>query len=140
MPLGVVQHLLVGPPSGSLHPGGQPVQAHRLAGTAHLRKPLAQFVEAGDEDSVGLTEPERAKRAKQQVQAVADLGLGDADHAAGAPVRQPVEDDGGDGVQAHLQGERQGATAAGWAGWGQVGEAVGQPGQDLGGQRRARAV
>src|SRR5215216_5981551 len=62
MPLGVVQHLLVGPPSGSLHPGGQPVQAHRLAGTAHLRKPLAQVVEAGDEGSVGLTEPSAPSR------------------------------------------------------------------------------
>ena len=32
VPLGVVQHLLVGPPAGSLHPGRQPVHAHRLAG------------------------------------------------------------------------------------------------------------
>jgi hypothetical protein len=69
-----------------LHSDGQPVQAHRLAGASHLRKPPAQVVEAGDEGAVGLTEPERTKRAEQQVQAIADLGLGDPDHPAGAPV------------------------------------------------------
>src|SRR5512132_2887420 len=38
--LGVVQHLLVGPPAGSLHPGGQPVHHDRLTGTRHLRQDL----------------------------------------------------------------------------------------------------
>jgi len=47
--------------------------------------------------------PQRGKLAHQQVQAVADLGLGDPDHAAGAPVRQPVQQHRGDGVQADLQ-------------------------------------
>jgi hypothetical protein len=78
--LGVVQDLLVAPPAGSLHPGGQPVHADRLAGRGHLHQHLAQVIEAGDEGAVGLAEAEGARRAKQQVQAVADLGLGDADH------------------------------------------------------------
>ena len=85
--LGVVQHLLVGPACGALHAGGQPVHADRLAGCGHLRKPLAQVVQAGDEGPVGLAEPQRAKLTKQQVHAVTDLGLGDADHPGGAPVR-----------------------------------------------------
>jgi catechol 2,3-dioxygenase-like lactoylglutathione lyase family enzyme len=46
---------------------------------------------------------EVGQRAQQQVQAVADLGLGDPDHAAGAPVRQPVQQHRSDGVQADLQ-------------------------------------
>jgi hypothetical protein len=52
--------------------------------------------------AVGLAEPHRGKLAKQQVQAVAHLGLGDADHAASAPVRQPVQQHRGDRVQADL--------------------------------------
>jgi len=73
-------------------------------------------------------------------QPVADLGLGDPDRAAGAPVRQPVQDDRGGGVQADLQRQRWGATLSGWAGWQQVGQATGQIGEDLGRQRRTRAV
>jgi transposase-like protein len=34
----------------------------------------------------------------------------------------------------------RGATLPGWAGWHKVGEATGQPGQHLDGQRRTRAV
>src|SRR5215216_1129577 len=101
--LAVVQDLLVGPPAWSLHPGRQPVHADRLAGLGHLRQQFAQLVEAGDEAAVGLAVPHGSQRAEQQVQAVADLGLGDPDRAAGAPVRQPVQDDRGDGVQADLQ-------------------------------------
>jgi hypothetical protein len=67
----------------------------------------AQVVEGGDEGAVGLAEPERAKRAEQQVQAAADLGLGDPDRAAGAAVRQPVQRHRGDGVQADRQGQRR---------------------------------
>jgi hypothetical protein len=37
-------------------------------------------------------------------------------------------------------GRLGGLAASGWAGWEQVGEATGQPGEDLGGQRRPRAV
>src|SRR5512132_1210165 len=82
--LGVVQHLLVAPPAGALHPGGQPVHAHRLAGGSHFCQQLAQVIKGGDEGAVGLTEPQRTQGAEQQVQAVADLGLGDPHHAAGA--------------------------------------------------------
>jgi hypothetical protein len=79
VPLGVVHDLLVGPAGGSLHPGGQPVYHDRLAGLGHLRKPVAQVIEAGDEAPVGLAVPQRGKRTKQQVHAVANLGLGDPD-------------------------------------------------------------
>src|SRR6266511_2548168 len=89
--LEVVQDLLVGPPSGSLHPGRQPVHHDRLAGCGHLPKPVAQVLEGGDEGPVGLAVPQAGQRAEQQVQAVADLGLGDPDRPAGAPVRQPVQ-------------------------------------------------
>jgi hypothetical protein len=58
VPFSVVQHPLVGPPVGPLHPGGQPVHADRLAAAGHLRKPAAKLVEAGDEGPVGLAEPE----------------------------------------------------------------------------------
>jgi hypothetical protein len=75
VPLGVVQHLLVAPAGGALHPGGQPVHTHRLAGGGHLRKQRAQVVQGGDEAAVGLAEAQRAKLAKQQIQAVAHLGL-----------------------------------------------------------------
>jgi hypothetical protein len=129
VPLGVIQHLLVGPPSGALHPGGQPFHADRLADLGHLPKPLAQVGQAGDEGAVGLAEAQGAKRAKQQVQAVTDLGLGDADHAAGAPVRQPVQQHRDDRVQADLQRQRPGTATPGRARWEQVGEAIGQPGQ-----------
>ncbi len=110
--LGVVHDLLVGPASGSLHPGGQPVHHHGLAGGGHLCKPLAQVVEAGDEAAIGLAVPHGGQRAKQQVQAVADLGLGDPNRPPGAPVRQPVQDDRGDGVQADLQRQWRGAALA----------------------------
>ena len=56
-----------------------------------------------------------------------------------SPVRA-VEDDRPDGIQADLQRQRRGATTPGWAGWAQVGQAAGQPGQHVGGQRRTRAV
>src|SRR6266542_3764002 len=82
------EHLLVGPGPGALHAGGEPVHADCLAGAGHLPKQFAQVVQGGDAGAVGLAEPERAKRAEQQVQAVADLGLGDPDRPAGAPVRQ----------------------------------------------------
>jgi hypothetical protein len=75
VPLGVVQHLLVGPALGRCTRGGQPVHADRLAGCGHLRKPLAKVVQAGDEGPVGLAEAEGGQQAQQQVQAVADLGL-----------------------------------------------------------------
>src|SRR6266700_5938600 len=68
VPLGVVQDLLVGPPTWSLHPGGQPVQADRLAGAGHLPKPLAQVVQAGDEAAVGLAVPQRGQFGQQEVQ------------------------------------------------------------------------
>jgi hypothetical protein len=124
--LGVVQHLLVGPAGGSLHPGGQPVDHDRLAGCGHLCKPLAQVIQAGDEGPVGLAVSQRGQLGQQQVHAVADLGLGDADHAGGASVGQPIQDDLSDGVQADLQRQRPIATLPGWTGWGQVGKAVGQ--------------
>jgi hypothetical protein len=57
---------LVGPPAGSLHPGGQPVHHDRLAGCSHLREPVAQVVEAGDEGAVGPAIPQRGQGAKQQ--------------------------------------------------------------------------
>jgi hypothetical protein len=101
---------------------------------------VAQVVEGGDEGAIGLAEAEGAKLTEQQVQAVADLGLGDADHAPGAPVRQPVQQHRGDRVQADLQRQRRGAAPVGWAWWEQVGQAAGQPGQYVCGQRRARAV
>jgi len=121
-----------------LHPGPKPVQQDRLAGAGHLRKPAAKIGQAGDEAPVGLAEPEIGQLAQQQVHAVADLGLGDPDHAPGAPVRQPVEDDRGDRVQADLQGKRPGAALSGPARRGQVGEAGeagGQPGKHRGRQR-----
>jgi hypothetical protein len=123
-----------------LYPGGQPVHHDRLAGCGHLGKPLAQVIKGGDEGPVGLAVPQRGKRAQQQVHAVADLGLGDADRPPSAPVRQPVQNDRRNGVQADLQRQRRRATGAGWAGWQQVGEASGQPGQHGCRQRGARAV
>ena len=140
VPLGVIQDLLVGPPGWPLHPDAQPVHPHRLAGFGHLLKQRAQVLEGGDKRAVGLAEPQAGQRAEQQVQAVADLGLGDPDRPARAPVRQPVQDDRPDRVQAHLQRQRRGAAPPGRAGRGEVGEAGGQPGQHLGGQRGARAV
>jgi hypothetical protein len=140
VPFGVVQDLLVGPPTGSLHPSGQAIHHDRLADLGHLLQPLAKLLEAGNEGGVGLAEAEGAQRAEQQVHAVADLGLGDADRPAGAPVRQPVEQHGGDGVQADLQRQRPGAATPGWARWEQVGQATGQPAKHRGGQRGTRAV
>jgi hypothetical protein len=49
-------------------------------------------------------------------EAVAHLGLGDPDHAASTAVRQPVQQHGGDGVQAHLQRQRRGAALPGRGG------------------------
>ena len=88
VPLGVVQDLLVTPLAGALHPRGKPIDHHRLAGACHLRKQRAQVLEGGGEGPVGLAVPQRCQLAKQQLQALADLGLRDPDHAAGAPVRQ----------------------------------------------------
>jgi hypothetical protein len=47
VPLGVRQDLLVGPPAWALHPGRQPIHAHRLADLSHLRQPFAQVLEGG---------------------------------------------------------------------------------------------
>jgi hypothetical protein len=112
-----------------LHPGGQPVHADRLAGARHLHQQRTQVIEGGDEGAVGLAEAEGGQLTQQQVQAVADLGLGDADRPGGAPVRQPVQQHGGDRVQADRQRQWRGAALAGRARWGQVPEAIGQPGQ-----------
>ena len=90
------------PAGGALHPSAQAVDHDRLAGLGQLLKQLAQILEGGNEDAVGLAEPQRAKRAEQQVEALAHLGLGGPDHSAGTSVRQPIEDDRSDGVQAHL--------------------------------------
>jgi hypothetical protein len=57
VPLGVVQDLLVSPPSGSLDPGGQPIHHDGLASCGHLPKPVTQVVEAGDKGPVGLAVP-----------------------------------------------------------------------------------
>jgi hypothetical protein len=108
-----------------LHPGGEPVDAYRLAEACHFHQPLAQVGQGGDEGPVGLAVPEGGQWTKQQVQAVADLGLGDPHHPAGPPVRQPVQHDRGDGVQTDLQGQRRVAASSGWAGWQQVGQATG---------------
>jgi hypothetical protein len=78
-------------PAGALHPGGQPVQADRLAGACHLRKPVAQVVQAGDEGAVGLAVPEGGQRARQQVQAVRRPRSWRSDRPPGTPVRQPSE-------------------------------------------------
>jgi hypothetical protein len=43
VPFGVVQDLLVGPPTGSLHPSGQPIHHDRLADLGHLLQPLAKL-------------------------------------------------------------------------------------------------
>jgi hypothetical protein len=90
-----------------LHPGGEPVDQDRLAGVGHLGQALAKVGEGHHERAVRLAQAERGQFAEQQVEAVAHLGLGDADHAGGASVRQPVEDDRGDGVHADLQGQRR---------------------------------
>jgi hypothetical protein len=132
--LGVVQDLLIGPGPGPLHPGRQPVHAHRLAGLGHLRKAIAEVGEGSDEGAVGLAVPEGGQGAQQQVQAVAHLGLGYPDRPTGTSVRQTVQDDRPNGVQADLQGQRRVATPPTRAGWQQVGEATGQPVQDLNGQ------
>jgi hypothetical protein len=120
---------------GSLHLGGQPVEHDCLAGAGHLRKPLAELVQGGDEAAIGLAEPERAE---QQVQAVADLGLGDADHATGAAVRQPVQQHRSNRVQADLQSQRRAAAHAGWARWEQVGQAASQPSTSTGSDDRGQ--
>jgi hypothetical protein len=137
MALGVVQRLLVGPAPGSLHPGRQLIHHDGLAAAGNLGQQLAQVIEAGDEGAVGLAVPQRGQGTKQQVQAVAHLGLGDPDHAAGASVRQPVQQHRGNRVQADLQAKRRGAALAGRPGWQQAG---GQPGQHVCGQRRTWAV
>jgi hypothetical protein len=123
-----------------LHPRGEPVDHNRLAAGGHLLEQLAQVFQRGGERAVRLAVPQRRQLAKQQVHALADLGLGDPDHAAGAPVRQSIEDDRRNRVQADLQRQRRIAAQPGRARWQQVGEAIGQPGQHRGGQRRPRAV
>jgi hypothetical protein len=95
--------LLVGPSTGSLHPGREPVNQDRLAGGGHLPQALAQVGKGGDERPVGLAVRERGEPREQQIHAVADLGLGDPDHPT-------VQQDRGDGVQADRQGERWVAT------------------------------
>jgi hypothetical protein len=105
-PLGVIQDLLVGPPAGALHPGRQPIHAHRLADLGHLRQPFAQVWEGGHERPVGPAQPQRGQLAQQQVQAVADLGLAGPDHPGGASVGQPVQHHRTQGVQPDLQRQR----------------------------------
>jgi hypothetical protein len=119
-----------------LHAGGEPIERDPLATAGHLLQALAQVGQGGDEGVVGLAQPEFDQLGQQQVHAVADLGLGDPYGPAGPPVRQPVQQYRAHGVQADLQGKRRGAAAAGRAGW----EQVGQVGEDIGGQRRTRAV
>ncbi len=63
-PLGVIQDLLVGPPAGALHPGRQPIHAHRLPNLGHLRQPFAQVLEGGHERPVGLAQPQRGQLAQ----------------------------------------------------------------------------
>jgi hypothetical protein len=63
---------------------------------------------------ISLRVPQRRQLAQQQVHAVAHFGLGDAYHAAGAAVRQSIQQHRGDGVQADLQRQRRGATLARW--------------------------
>jgi len=130
--------LLVGPPPGPLHSGRQPVHQDRLAGAGHLRKPLAKLVEAGDEGAVGLAEAELAKRAQQQVQAVADLVLE-------MPTMRPARRYDRPSSSTAPTASRRTASGSGRVPprpgrRGKVGQAIGQPGQRLGGQRRARAV
>ena len=140
LPLGVVKDLLVAPGSGPLHPGREPVDAHRLAGRGHLLQAVVQVGQGRDEGPVGLAEPERYQFGEQQVQALADLGLGDPDHPTGPPVRQPVQHDSADGVQADLQAQWRVAAPPGRVRRCQVREPTGKPGQHLHGQRRMRAV
>jgi hypothetical protein len=123
-----------------LHPGRQPVNQDRLAGSGHLPKALAQVRKGGDERPVRLAVPERGEPGEQQIHAVADLGLGDPDHPTGPPVGQSIQQDRGDGVQADLQGQRWVAIDPWRSRWQQVGQAAGQVGEDRGGQRRTRAV
>jgi hypothetical protein len=82
---------------------------------------------------VELAEPEGDQFGQQQVQAVADLGLAGPDHAAGSLVRQPVEDDRADRVQANHQRDRRGPAQPGRTRRAQVRKAGGQPGQGLDG-------
>ena len=74
--LGVVEHLLVGPGSGPLHPGGQPVDHGRFAGGGHLGKALGQVGQVGHEGPVGLADPKLGGLAQQRRDTVANLGLG----------------------------------------------------------------
>ena len=87
MAFGVIPDLLVGPPARSLHPCRQPVDHNPLAGLGQLHQQSAKVRKGSDERPVRLAVPARGE---QQVHAVADLGHGDPDHAAGAPVGQPV--------------------------------------------------
>ena len=64
MPLGVVAHLLVGPPAGPPHPGRQPIHAHRRTGCGHFRKELAQVLQGDDEPAIGLAAPRRSMLAQ----------------------------------------------------------------------------
>jgi hypothetical protein len=88
----------------------------------------------------GWQNPTAAKGPSRRSQAVAHLGLGDPNHAAGAPVRQPVQQHRGDRVQAGLQRQWRGAALAGRSRWQQVGQASGQPAKHGCGQRRTWAV
>jgi hypothetical protein len=104
----------------------------------HLPQALAKLGQGGDEGAVGLAIPQRGQRAEQQVHAVADLGLGDPDRPAGAPVRQPVQHHRGDRVQADRQRQRRGAALAWRSRWHKVDEAGGQPSTLAGSDDRGR--
>jgi pimeloyl-ACP methyl ester carboxylesterase len=66
---------------------------------------------SGDEGPVRLAEPSVARGSSSRSNC-RPLGLGDADHAAGAPVRQSVQQHRGDRTQADLQRQRRGAADA----------------------------
>ena len=83
VPLGVIQHLLVAPPSGSLHPGAEPIHQHRLPGCGHLGEPLAQLLHGRDEAAVGWQNPSAASSPSSRSMLPPHFGLGDAHHAAG---------------------------------------------------------
>jgi hypothetical protein len=99
-------------------PGRPPAPPHRRGPSP---KASGHAGRGGDAAAVGLAEPQRCQGAEQQVQAVADLGLGDADHPAGTAIRQPIQQHRGDRVQADLQRQRPGAALSGRTGWGQDG-------------------
>jgi hypothetical protein len=100
VPLGVVEHLLVGPPTGPLHPGRQPIHARRLAGCGHLRKQLVQVLQIptiraarrydSPPNSTAATASRRTSR-----QAVGCRPAGRRDGPGGQDGGQPGQDVGG---------------------------------------------